>query len=131
MNNYPTKVLAVEDDAIAQRVLKMVLNPFDCTVHLANSGKEVLSLLEINNYALILMDIGLPDINGLDLCEIIQKKNPETPIVVVSAYSDDHYRQRLKSLGLDYVLKPITPEISKTIFKKYLPELVPHLKESI
>ncbi len=121
MNEFPPKILAVEDDALAQRVLKMVLNQFDCTFHMAGSGEEVLSFLQTNDYALILMDIGLPDINGLDLCEIIQKKYPKTTIVVVSAYSDDHYAKRLASLNLDYVEKPITPKMIEAIFKKYLP----------
>jgi len=126
MDPTQPKILVIEDDLIGQKVLQLLLGAFECKIDVADTGQKALTLIAENNYELIFMDIGLPDANGLDLCEKLLSSETQTKnlkIVIVSAYSDTHYQSRLESLGLDHILKPMTAEKCQNILSKYVPTL--------
>ncbi len=119
MNKTNFTVLLVEDHEITLRVVKMMLTDMGGTIDAISTGKEALELFHENNYELVLLDVGLPDINGFTVAEQMRKlKSPKgaTPIVMVSAYSEEAL-----SMGLnDYVVKPFTVEQCQNIVNKYV-----------
>jgi two-component system chemotaxis response regulator CheY len=79
----------------------------------ASSGFEALRLLPRGPYDLVITDINMPDINGLELISFIRKSelHKQTPVLIISTQSSERDRARGLSLGANgYLLKPFTPE---------------------
>lgn len=114
-------ILLVEDHPIAQRLAIEILSSLGCEVDLAKNGQEALDFFSQKNFDLILMDIGLPDFDGIIVTTHIRKIENGTqrvPIIGVSA----HVKSRLSALeaGMDeYLLKPLTDEICLALLEKY------------
>jgi two-component system catabolic regulation response regulator CreB len=103
------KILIIEDEpAILDNIQYALETEGFSTVSLA-SGETVLSLLASDNVDLIILDIGLPDVNGLELCKEI-RKSYSTPIIFVTARTDEVDRVVGLEIGADdYVTKPFSP----------------------
>jgi YesN/AraC family two-component response regulator len=86
-------------------------------VMVANDGKEALGLLEGNKIDLVITDIRMPDINGLDLLLRIKKEYPQTKVIIMTAYGSSDIRREARQRGsLYYVEKPFEiSEIRKII----------------
>lgn len=115
----PLSVLLVEDDNLTKKVTKWMLEEFYCNVTIANTGKEALELLK-NTYDLIIMDVGLPDIDGITLASTIRQTMPEhalTPIVALTAHVLDKDKEKCIAAGMNDFLK-------KPLFKKDLKKLL-------
>jgi two-component system, sensor histidine kinase len=107
----PLKILLAEDDKINQKVLLKMLSEKGHNVDIANNGIEALNLFQKEKYDVILMDIQMPEMNGIDaMIEIrkIEKDEKQTPIIALTAYALNGDRERFLSLGMDeYIKKPI------------------------
>ncbi|MGE5410614.1 MAG: response regulator, partial [Clostridiales bacterium] len=79
------KILIVDDHPIVVEGLKMVLTDYECQT--ASSGHECLELLRPFDPDVILLDINLPDVSGIDLCKNILEKNKRTKILAISSYN--------------------------------------------
>jgi two-component system chemotaxis response regulator CheY len=89
----------------------------------ASGGFEALRLLPRGPYDLVITDINMPDINGLELIQFIRtnEHHRATPILLISTQSSERDRTRALSLGADgYVAKPFTPEDLRTRVKAQL-----------
>lgn len=75
-----TQLLVVEDDASVQHLLKRLFEQSDYRVHLANNGKEALFLLENVLPDIIILDLGLPDMEGLSIIDKV-KQHYQTPFL--------------------------------------------------
>lgn len=102
------KILIIEDD---QSLLENTQTQFAKAgfgVDIAATAEEGLSLLEVNEYDSIVLDINLPDGNGFEICEKVRKQENTTPIIIMTAR--DAVSDKIKGLDLgadDYVLKPV------------------------
>jgi len=112
------KVLLVEDNAMIRYMEGELLRIADCSVSLAADGKEALKKLK-NKPSLIFLDIGLPDINGIELCKKIRAKGITTPIVMLTAHGDDLRTNALAAGANEYVIKPLRKEKIKTILQEW------------
>ncbi|CEG58332.1 PAS domain-containing protein [Legionella fallonii] len=106
-------VLVVEDNTIAQLVAKSILNQTGCSVDVASNGQEALTLWRQNDYELIFMDIGLPDMDGYQVTRHIRvqevAKNRHTPIIALTAHVGEENKQRCIESGMNAVLsKPLS-----------------------
>lgn len=113
------KILIVEDNARNRRLLKVLLRSHGYRAIEARNGVEALEAVESDRPDLILMDIQLPGINGLELVKKIKDEFGDIPIIAVTAYAMKGDRERILSAGCDgYVSKPIdTRELPKIIAK--------------
>ena len=119
-----SKILLVEDDPQISKSLKINLSLNGFHVSLASSVHEALNQLSENSFHLILMDIGLPDGNGLDLCKTVRETDQDTPILFLSARTDEATVVRGITLGADdYIRKPFGTEELKTRMNKILRRL--------
>ncbi|MDO4670303.1 MAG: response regulator transcription factor [Aerococcus sp.] len=99
-------VLLIEDDPNIQEFLAVALARENYQLVIANSGMEALMQLQEATIDLVLLDLGLPDIDGLELLAILRKRS-DLPIVIVSARSDETEKVKALDLGADdYMTKP-------------------------
>ena len=119
-------VLIVEDNPIASFVAKTLLLAEGCEVDTAENGQTAITLAQNNNYDFILMDIGLPDIDGCEVTKnirLFEKNTNRAPtfIVGLTAHVDEENKQEAINIGMDSVLsKPLTKEITAEILESIL-----------
>jgi two-component system KDP operon response regulator KdpE len=110
MSAAPLKVLVIDDEPPIRKLLRMGLSTQGYAVLEAPNGKTALDLLA-EAPALIILDLGLPDMAGLDLLRTIRTRNEGVPIVVLSSRGDEAGKVRALDLGADdYVTKPFGME---------------------
>ncbi len=112
------KVLYVEDDEkLRLETSKIIERIFD-TVDIASNGEEGLQLFKSTGYDFVITDIEMPYSNGIEMSRSIRKIDKDTPIIIVSAYSNTDYFIESISIGIDYyILKPIKmPSLIDTLY---------------
>ena len=103
------KILVVDDDPHIREVISFALEKADMTVSLANDGKQALQSYEKNPTDLIVLDINMPEMDGLECCREIRKTS-DVPILFLSSRDDEIDRiLGLEIGGDDYVTKPFSP----------------------
>ena len=106
------KVMLVDDEKL---ILQGVLNIIDWDklglkiTHMVQNGKEALEKYDEEPVDIIITDINMPVINGLELIKSIKEKNKKVKFIVLSGYDDFNYAKQAIGIGVeDYLLKPIT-----------------------
>ena len=106
MSATPIKVLVIDDEPPIRKLLRMGLSTQGYDILEATSGKTGLELLA-QHPALIILDLGLPDIQGHELLRMIRTRNESVPIVVLSSRDDEAGKVQALDLGADdYLTKP-------------------------
>ena len=106
MTTNEVTILIVEDDPPIRRLLRTTLGAHDYRTHEAATGAEALSLLRHHRPDLVLLDLGLPDIDGLVLIGRVRELSP-VPIVVLSSRGEEAAKVAALDAGADdYVTKP-------------------------
>ena len=106
MNAPPIKVLVIDDEPPIRKLLRMGLSTQGYDILEAPNGKTALELLA-QSPALIILDLGLPDIQGHELLRTIRARNEGVPIVVLSSRGDEAGKVQALDLGADdYLTKP-------------------------
>lgn len=116
-------ILLVEDTRIAVIVASSILTSLDCLVDVAATGAEALKLVSQKKYDLILMDIGLPDTDGITLTKQIreQKDMKDIPVIALTAHEKDDLKQKCLEVDIQKVLtKPLTVEHVNNLLNTYL-----------
>ncbi len=107
----PVSILVVDDEPHVRAMIAAPLERHGCTVAEASGGREALEALELNHCNLVLTDILMPDVNGVDLLERIHALHPNLPVVIVTAVHDIAVAiDAMRRGAYDYLLKPFTPE---------------------
>jgi two-component system chemotaxis response regulator CheY len=122
--NAALKVLVVEDSRATREVIAAALEALGpVEVHVAATGFEALKVLPRHHFALIITDLHMPDINGLELINFV-KKNPhyrDTPLVVLTSDHSEQTRARSLQLGAnEYLLKPFEAEVIAALGRRLL-----------
>lgn len=112
--NGKVKLLLVDDDPANLLALQAILEPLQQDLMLAQTGTDALRLCLEHDFAAILLDVRMPEMDGFETAEMIRarKKSLQTPILFVTAYRSDEQLFRGYNLGaVDFLFKPIVPEI--------------------
>jgi len=123
---FDGKILVAEDNMINQKLVKQILQRYGIEVDLANDGLQAFEKIKNRKYDLILMDIQMPVMDGIEAThEIINYENeeslPHTPIVALTANALKGDRERFLDEGLDeYIAKPIENNELLFVLKKFL-----------
>lgn len=116
-NDY--KILYAEDDPDIRRNMGETFSLLFKDVILAKDGKEALELYNNEHPDIVILDIEMPFLNGLEVTEEIRKKDKNIPIVIATAYTDTKYFLKAVELNLtSYILKPIAVADVKEALKK-------------
>lgn len=103
------KVLIVEDDINTRELVQKYLEKDGHTVTTSGNGTDALDILTNTTFDIIILDLMLPEINGLEICKIIRTKT-NIPIVMVTALVDEEDRLTGLEMGADdYITKPFSP----------------------
>jgi len=118
------KLLYVEDNQDSREMTSMVLEDFFDDIVIAVNGEDGLEKFKNNKIDIIITDINMPKLNGLEMIEKIKEIDSDVPILVLSAHNEDDFFIRSIRLGVDgYLLKPIDLEqllnMLKKIIKRY------------
>ncbi len=113
-----TKILVVDDELGPRESLRMILKD-DYEVETAADGREAINFLEQLDFDLAILDIRMPDINGIELLETIKNRNPATEVIMITAYASiDTATKALRSGALDYLIKPFDYNAVRDIVKR-------------
>ena len=114
------KFLLVEDEPIAQIVAQIIVEKAEYSLDLAESASKALKLIKNNQYNIILLDLGLPDMSGIDLAKKIIEKI-KTPIIAITAFNSEQKKHECIIAGFkDFVEKPLTENKLRTIVKNFI-----------
>lgn len=117
--NSPIKVLIAEDNLLNQKIISVMIQRIGWEYTIVDNGKKAVDASLSGEYDAILMDIDMPVMNGWDATLEIRKLKPSIPIIALTAYSEETFREKSFSVGMDYFLaKPYNHnEIQKTVLK--------------
>ena len=120
----PYKILIVEDSQTSREFIVSTVQSVDgVEAFTTATGFEALKLLPRHRFDLIITDINMPDINGLELINFV-KKNPnyrETPLFIITTEGRDQDRERGMALGAaEYLVKPFEPNSLTKLLRQYL-----------
>lgn len=102
------RILLVEDDPLLADGLARALRQSDYVVELANDGKAADQWLKTEEFDLVILDLGLPGIDGSEVLKRLRQRKQHLPVLILSARMATEERVRLLNLGADdYVLKPV------------------------
>jgi len=122
IKNWENKVVVIaEDEQINYLFLKAVLKPTKAHIIWTKTGRETIEICTTQKADIVLMDIKMPDLNGLEATIEIKKKLPNLPIIAQTAYVMEEDEEASINAGCDdYISKPIRPENLITIMSKFL-----------
>ena len=121
MDKKDYHILVVDDELSMREILEYILTKEGYQVSCAENGKTAISLLEQNTYDLLLCDIRLGDLSGLDVLRFAKKTHPNITVVLISAYASAETAVEAMNEGAyDYVPKPFDNEELKQAIEKAL-----------
>ena len=115
-----SNILIVDDRLDKRVVFRTILEELDQNIVTASSGEEALRWLLDNECAVILLDVNMPGMDGLETAELIRarRKSAHTPIIFITAFADEMHTARGYSLGaVDYILSPVVPNVLRSKVK--------------
>jgi two-component system sensor histidine kinase/response regulator len=117
------RLLLVEDDPVNREVELIVLEDIGWTIDTAEDGQQALDMAAVNDYQLILMDMQMPVMNGLEATRAIRKlpNRQAVPILAMTANAFAEDRQACLEAGMnDFLTKPVVPEKLFEVLLKWL-----------
>jgi two-component system, sensor histidine kinase and response regulator len=123
-------ILAVEDNLVNQKVIKLMLTKLGYAVDIAGNGEEALAAMKSNTYALVLMDEQMPVMDGFTATRFIRQAQaagtpgfpPDLRIIATTANAMIGDREACLNAGMDdYLSKPVKPELLREMLARYLP----------
>jgi len=106
LNNFT--ILYVEDDIDTQELIVDILQCYFKEVFVASDGQEGLKLYKNKNPDIVLSDISMPIMDGLEMSGAIKELNPQQLIALFTAFNEPEYLKRAAELGIDtYIMKPL------------------------
>jgi PAS domain S-box-containing protein len=121
------RILLAEDNVANQKVATAILTRFGLSPDIANNGREAVELLQKAQYDLVLMDMQMPETDGVEAAKIIRNPesgvtNPDVPIVAMTANATPEDREKCADAGMnDYISKPVNPQVLLSVISKFLP----------
>jgi len=112
-------VLYVEDDTSSQKQLTEIFSLFFSSVTTADDGQKALQKYKEQHFDIVITDINMPNMNGIELIQHIRKINEEQHVIIISAHNNTNYLLQAIELGIDsFIIKPVqTQQLQKVLQK--------------
>ena len=121
---YNLTLLYAEDDPQSRKNYAFLLEEYFSKVYIAEDGREALDIFQKKKPDVLLLDISMPLIDGLEVAKTVRKDNKEIPIIMLTAHSEQDILLRAVNLKLDdYLLKPINEKNLKKAILKAIREI--------
>jgi DNA-binding NtrC family response regulator len=113
------KILIVDDELNMRLVLSAMLKKEGFEISSASNGREALQILQTNNIDVVITDLKMPDIDGMELLTVISERYPEIPVIMITAHGTIATAvEALKKGAFDYITKPFDLDDLKNIISK-------------
>ena len=110
------KILIVDDEPHVRLSYRVTLETAGLEVREANGAAEALAELAVSGFSLVILDMRMPEMDGLDLLDKIRQRGIDVPVVIITAYGDVPHAVKAMKLGaIDFLQKPLTPEALRQI----------------
>lgn len=114
-------VLVVDDEAIVRESIRDWLKNSGYQVSIAESGEEALKIIEEQSFGVMVLDLRLPGINGIEVLKKVKALKPEIKTIVITAYPTMLSQEEATKLGaIDYLVKPVFPDKLEALIKETL-----------
>lgn len=118
------RILYAEDEKISREILQYYLMQYDITLDVVDNGATALETYQQHTYDIVISDIGMPQMDGIELARRIKEINPLQRILIASAYNDSDRLLQLIDIGVDnFVLKPFDDVRLKKVLLRLSEEL--------
>lgn len=131
-----SRILVVDDESSMRQLLEIALSKEGYRVKAAESGRKAVKILGKDSFDLVISDIRMPDMTGVEVLRTVKELNPEIPVIMITAYASTETAVEALRLGAyDYITKPFKIEelkntISNALERRRLKEEVTHLKRA-
>ena len=123
----PRVLVVDDDDTIRDTLYDLLSEEYICQT--AETAEKAFARLEADSYDVVLTDISMPGLSGLELLGHIRQKYPETPVIMISGIGDHEHAQGLIKLGaFDFLMKPFSLEVVEKSVRRAV-ELRRHQRE--
>lgn len=113
------KILVVDDEALVRNFLSETLKRKNFDVSTAENGLKALALLKENTFDLVITDMRMPDLSGLDLLKKVKSISPSTLVIVITAFGSIENAVEAMRLGaFNYLIKPFSPDTIEAVIEK-------------
>jgi DNA-binding response OmpR family regulator len=115
------RVLIVDDEKNIRFTLPLALEPLEVETDTASDGEEALTKLREKEFDLILLDLKMPGIDGIEVLRRVRKIRPDIPVIMITAYGTiENSVEAMKIGALDFISKPFTPERIRDLVSRVL-----------
>ncbi len=113
------KILVVDDEERIRDACKMVLEEEGFQVQLAENGEHGLAMIEKEHFDVILLDLMMPVLSGLDVLPSLTERHPDTAVIVITGYATiEHSIEAMKKGAFDFIPKPFSPDQLRAVVAK-------------
>jgi len=116
-------ILLVEDNKLAQIITVELFKQHNCIIDIATNGADALKKVYANQYDFILLDIGLPDMDGFAVAQSIRESanhNQNIPIIAITAHNSSYYKDKAFDSGMnEYMMKPLDIKSTRSLLTKF------------
>ena len=117
--HYTPKILVVDDEMRIREGCRDVLSQQGFEVASADSGKKGLDMIAREHFDIILLDLMMPELSGLEVLPEVKASHPDTVVIVITGYATiEHSIEAMKSGAFDFIPKPFSPEQLKVVVSK-------------
>src|SRR5918911_1579136 len=123
MSEEKANILIVDDLPEKLLVFETILEELDQNLVMVRSGSEALREVLAREFAVILLDVNMPDIDAVETAKLTRqyKRSSHTPIIFITAYADEMQTAQGYSLGaVDYILSPVRPDVLRSKVKVFV-----------
>ena len=116
---FQPRVLVVDDEVRIQKACHRLLNEEGCDVEVAENGIKGLKMIEEKHFDIILLDLMMPGMSGLEVLTDVKARHPDTVVIVITGYATlEHSIETMKKGAFDFLAKPFSPQELRIVISK-------------
>jgi signal transduction histidine kinase/FixJ family two-component response regulator len=118
-NEYSPRILVIDDEKRIRDGCQTILTASGYGVTCAENGKQGLDIINREHYDIILLDLMMPELSGLDVLPMVKENHPDTVVIVITGYATVEYSiEAMKAGAFDFLAKPFSPNKLKVVVSK-------------